>query len=88
MLECQVLIDKIREPSYLKVRARQSSKPNSLLQKEGIITWSSNPNHPQLGSSEDLASAPSQPGRRAGSTGMQFQAGRVSPQAGSGSDQS
>ena len=43
MLECQELIDKVREFRYLKVRERQISKFNRLLQKEGNITWSSTP---------------------------------------------
>ena len=35
MLECQELIDKVRESRFLKVRERQISKFNRLLQKEG-----------------------------------------------------
>ena len=41
MLECQELIDKVRESRYLKIRARKINKFNKLLQKEGNITWSS-----------------------------------------------
>ena len=43
MLEYHELIDKVRESRYLKVRVRQISKFNRLLQKEGNITWSSTP---------------------------------------------
>ena len=46
LLECQELIDKVRESRYLKVRERQINKFNRLLQKEGNITWLSNPNPP------------------------------------------
>ena len=43
LLECQELIDKVRESRYLKVRTRQFNKFNRLLQKEGNITCSSTP---------------------------------------------
>ena len=60
MLECQELIDKVKESRHLKFRARQINKFNRLLQKEGNITWSSTPN-PQLVYSTGQASTPSQP---------------------------
>ena len=83
MLECQELIDKVRESRYLKVRARQISKFNILLQNKGNITWSSTPYPPQLGNNTGPASAPSQLGSNAGRAGSHFQALSVSPQAGS-----
>ena len=39
MLECQELINKVREFRYLKVWERQIDKFDRLLQKEGNITW-------------------------------------------------
>ena len=50
-------MDKVREFRYLKVRERQISKFNRLLQKEGNIIWSStpNPNSHQPGSSTGQA---------------------------------
>ena len=80
MLECQELIDKVREFSYLKVRERQISKFNRLLQKEGNMTWSSiPPNPPQPGSSAGPASTPSQPGRSVGRAGTHSQTGSINP---------
>ena len=63
MPECQELIDKVRESRYLKVRTRQISKFNRLLQKEGNITWLSTSNPIQPGNSTGPSSTPSQPGR-------------------------
>ena len=81
MLECQELKDKVRESRCLKLRARQIRKFNSLFQKERNIACSSTHNPPQLGSSADPSSAPSQLRRNAGREGTQSQAGNVSPQA-------
>ena len=81
MLECLELIDKVSESGYLKVRARQISKFNRLLQKEGNLTWSST--LPELDNSAGLASTPSQPGRNTGRAGAESQADSVSfPQPG------
>ena len=44
MQQCQELIDKVREPRYLKVMERQINKLNTLVQKqEGNITCTGNP---------------------------------------------
>ena len=67
MQQYQEFRDKVREFRYLKVRERQINKFNRLLQKEGNITWLSNPNtYP--GSSKGVGNANPQPGRSAGST--------------------
>ena len=80
MIECQGLIDKVREFRYLKVRERQINKFNRLLQKQGNITWSGIPNPPQPGSSAGPASTPSQPGRRTGRASALSQACNTNPQ--------
>ena len=43
MKKYQELIDKVSEFRHSKVKQRQINKFNSLLQKEGNITWSGNP---------------------------------------------
>ena len=79
LLECQELIDNIRESRYLKVREKPINKFNRLLQKEGNVTWLSIPNHPQLGNSAGPASIPSQLGMNAGRAGTHLQADSTDP---------
>ena len=78
------LLDKVRDFRYLKVRERQISKFNSLLQKVGNISWSSippNANSHQPRSSTGPGSTNSllQPGMSAGNADIHSQATSTNP---------